>query len=63
MGMLYLIRHGQASAHAEDYDQLSELGKIQGRIIGNHLSDKQIDAIYIGPRKRHLQTYEAARQV
>ena len=62
MGMLYLIRHGQASAHAEDYDQLSELGKKQGQIIGDYLSDKQIDAIYIGPRKRHLQTYEAAHQ-
>jgi broad specificity phosphatase PhoE len=62
MGMLYLIRHGQASAHLEDYDQLSELGKQQGSLIGSYFTNKQIDAIYIGPRKRHLQTYEAARQ-
>ena len=32
------------------------------RNIGRYLSEKQIDAIYIGPRKRHIQTYEAARQ-
>ncbi|MCX7235162.1 MAG: histidine phosphatase family protein, partial [Burkholderiales bacterium] len=26
MGTLYLVRHGQASFGAQDYDQLSELG-------------------------------------
>ena len=28
MGVVYLIRHGQASFGAADYDQLSELGKL-----------------------------------
>ncbi len=62
MSMLYLIRHGQASAHLEDYDQLSKQGKTQGELIGQALQGKTIAAVYIGPRKRHLQTYEMARQ-
>ena len=62
MGTLYLIRHGQASAHALDYDQLSGKGKEQSSMIGRFFSNHSIDAIYIGPRKRHLQTYEMAKQ-
>ncbi len=27
MGHLYLVRHGQASFGADDYDQLSDLGR------------------------------------
>ena len=38
MGMLYAIRHGQASAHLADYDQLSEKGKIQSSMIGNSMA-------------------------
>ena len=31
-------------------------------MIGEYFTDKNIAAVYIGPRKRHLQTYEAAKQ-
>jgi len=34
MAELYLIRHGQASFGAEDYDQLSSLGKTQCELLG-----------------------------
>ena len=34
MGMLYLVRHGQASFGAADYDQLSELGARQCEALG-----------------------------
>ena len=40
MGTLYLVRHGQASFGAEDYDQLSELGARQSERLGQYLADK-----------------------
>ena len=50
MTVLYLIRHGQASFGAEDYDQLSELGRRQSVLLGTHLRQTQppLDAIYAG---------------
>lgn len=34
MSMLYLVRHGQASAGTEDYDRLSAVGQQQSRLLG-----------------------------
>lgn len=58
MSTLYLIRHGQASFGAEDYDVLSEFGIRQSRRLGEHLAeyDFPIDALYSGPRKRQIDT-------
>lgn len=58
MSTLYLIRHGQASFGAEDYDVLSELGVRQSQRLGQHLAeyDFPIDALYSGPRKRQIDT-------
>jgi broad specificity phosphatase PhoE len=55
---LYLIRHGQASYGAEDYDVLSPLGAEQARALGRHLGGRsvRIDALYAGPRRRQLDT-------
>jgi len=38
MTQLLLIRHGQASFGAENYDQLSDLGVAQARAVGAYLS-------------------------
>ncbi|SDI23905.1 Broad specificity phosphatase PhoE [Pseudomonas flavescens] len=38
MGSIYLIRHGQASFGAEDYDVLSPLGEQQSSLLGRHLA-------------------------
>lgn len=61
MGEIYLVRHGQASFGAEDYDQLSPLGEEQGRILGRwHAGlDLTIDGVALGGLKRHRQTAEA----
>ena len=37
MPVIYLIRHGQASFGAENYDALSDAGWEQSRILGRHL--------------------------
>ena len=42
MPALYLIRHGQASFGAEDYDQLSDLGMRQSQHVGEYFSAQGI---------------------
>jgi broad specificity phosphatase PhoE len=37
MGSIYLIRHGQASFGADDYDVLSPNGHRQAQVLGEHL--------------------------
>ena len=58
MGTLYLIRHGQASFGAADYDDLSELGRRQGRVLGRFLADAGIrfDECWSGALRRQRQT-------
>lgn len=60
---LLVIRHGQASAMASDYDVLSELGREQSRQLGPWLSRWAAEPtrVMVGPRRRHLGTYEEAR--
>ena len=64
MSTLFLIRHGQASYGKDDYDQLSPLGEQQGARLGNYFARRQhsFDSVYVGPRKRHRQTYAAVRR-
>ena len=60
MSTLLLIRHGQASFGAADYDVLSDPGIRQGRELGCYWADiaQKIDALYTGPRRRHHGTAE-----
>jgi broad specificity phosphatase PhoE len=62
MSTLLLIRHGQASLHASDYDQLSPLGEKQSQRLGYLLAERnlKLDALYMGPLRRHRQTVEFA---
>ncbi|MFP6684086.1 MAG: histidine phosphatase family protein [Polyangiaceae bacterium] len=64
MSTLYLVRHGQASFHAEDYDQLSDLGIRQSRVLGEDcaLRGLKMDAVYTGPRRRQRDTYQHMRE-
>lgn len=59
MGTLYLVRHGQASFGAADYDQLSELGGKQSERLGRYWRERNItfDAVYTGTLRRHAQTW------
>ena len=58
MGILLLVRHGQASWGAENYDQLSEIGWEQGRILGRALAERGIqpDLVVSGGMQRHQET-------
>lgn len=58
MANLYLVRHGQASFGAADYDQLSELGVRQSEQLGRYFAARSIhfDAVFTGTLRRHTQT-------
>jgi len=60
MGTLYLVRHGQASFGAADYDQLSELGRKQSERLGQYWRERGLafDAVLTGTLRRHAQTWE-----
>jgi broad specificity phosphatase PhoE len=64
MGMLYLVRHGQASLGADDYDQLSDLGMRQSVRLGEYFAAQGVrfDAVIAGTLQRHLQTLEGIRR-
>lgn len=64
MGTLYLVRHGQASFGAADYDQLSELGRRQSLCLGQYFAERglRFDAILIGTLRRHAQTLDSILQ-
>ncbi|ANI17488.1 hypothetical protein A9C11_27430 [Pseudomonas citronellolis] len=61
MSSLYLLRHGQASFGADDYDRLSPLGLRQALSSGASLAarDLYFDQVLVGPRRRHFETAEA----
>ena len=60
MGNLYLVRHGQASFGADDYDVLSPLGMKQAVRLGEYFKTTGIafDAALTGTLKRQISTYE-----
>ena len=62
MGVLLLVRHGQASLGGADYDRLSELGYRQARATGARLvrADLVIDRMVCGTLARQRDTAVAA---
>jgi broad specificity phosphatase PhoE len=62
MSSLTLVRHGQASFFADDYDKLSALGERQAALLGEHWAKRGLafDEVYFGPRTRQRQTAEIA---
>jgi broad specificity phosphatase PhoE len=59
MGTLYLVRHGQASFGADDYDVLSALGHRQALRLGEYFKTKGItfDAALTGTLQRQIHTF------
>jgi len=65
MSLLFIVRHGQASFHADDYDQLSTRGMEQARQLALLWAEQNLsfDHVYVGPRRRHRQTMDAVAAV
>jgi broad specificity phosphatase PhoE len=58
MGILFLVRHAQASFLAENYDKLSDLGQAQARLLGKYWVSRRFrfDRVCVGPRVRQTET-------
>ncbi|MEZ4371750.1 MAG: histidine phosphatase family protein [Polyangiaceae bacterium] len=58
MSQLLLVRHGQASFLAANYDELSAQGREQSRLLGVHWRSLglRIDRAICGPRRRQRDT-------
>jgi broad specificity phosphatase PhoE len=61
MGTLYLVRHGQASFGADNYDQLSPLGVQQCRQLGTYWAAKgrRFARVITGTLQRQVQSQQA----
>lgn len=61
MAELFLVRHGQASFGAANYDQLSERGEQQSVWLGEYFVQQNIsfDRVICGTLRRHEQTVDA----
>lgn len=60
MSLLTLVRHGQASFFADDYDRLSPRGEAQARQLGDYWARQgaTFSEVYVGPRNRQRETAE-----
>jgi len=60
MAELILVRHGQASFGADDYDKLSELGWRQSRWLGEYFAERgaAFDRVVRGSLRRHTETLQ-----
>ena len=64
MATLYLVRHGQASLGAADYDQLSPLGERQCLRLGGYFDarGRRFGLVLRGTLRRHEQSLAAIAQ-
>ncbi len=60
MSEIYLVRHGQASLGADNYDCLSPLGVQQSVWLGEYFAERGIsfDHVVVGGQVRHQQTLD-----
>jgi broad specificity phosphatase PhoE len=60
MTAVYLVRHGQASFGAADYDTLSPVGRQQAVVLGAELRRREVDvhAVWSGTLRRQVGTAE-----
>ena len=60
MSILHIIRHGQASFLAENYDKLSALGERQAHLLGEYWLQHGVTISHVvyGPAERQIRTGE-----
>ncbi len=60
MGQILVVRHGQASFGADDYDVLSATGEEQARVVGRSLAGLVPDLVVHGSLVRQRRTAQLA---
>lgn len=60
MGVIYVVRHGQAAFGTSHYDRLTEIGFAQARLLGGYFGRRNIrfDAIFSGTLRRQTETVQ-----
>src|SRR5216683_706670 len=63
MGVLFLVRHAQATFLEQNYDKLSELGGEQARLLGAYWAQRKVifDRACMGPCVRQKDTAKLMR--
>ena len=58
MGVIYVVRHGQAAFGTDHYDRLTEIGFTQARLLGAYFARRNIrfDAVFTGTLRRQTET-------
>lgn len=58
MSRIFLVRHGEASWHSDDYDRLTDRGHAQARAVGEELVARRVvpDVVMSGTLRRHRET-------
>jgi broad specificity phosphatase PhoE len=58
MGIIYLVRHSQASFGSEEYDRISPLGIRQAQVLGDHFARAGLEfqGFYSGEMQRQIAT-------
>jgi broad specificity phosphatase PhoE len=58
VGVIYVVRHGQAAFGTEHYDRLTEIGFAQSRLLGAYFGRRNIrfDAVFTGTLRRQTET-------
>jgi broad specificity phosphatase PhoE len=58
MGVIYVVRHGQAAFGTEHYDRLTDIGFAQARLLGGYFARRNIrfDAVFTGTLRRQSET-------
>jgi broad specificity phosphatase PhoE len=64
MSEIYFVRHGQASFGSSNYDQLSDKGHQQARLLGEYFLRRAIgfDHVLMGDMVRHRETAQGIAQ-
>lgn len=62
MGQILVVRHGQASFGADDYDVLSATGEEQAQVVGRALAHLTPDVVVHGSLVRQRRTAELAAE-
>jgi len=58
VGVIYVVRHGQAAFGTEHYDRLTEIGFTQAQLLGGYFARRNIrfDAVFTGTLRRQAET-------
>ena len=61
MGVIYVVRHGQAAFGTDHYDRLTDIGFTQARLLGAYFGRRklQFDAVFTGTLRRQGETAQA----